>query len=134
MTPKAFVATYRASAALCAAKTGVLPGVILAQWAHETGWGTSYLARRCKSLAGIRYYGHAGTTAYRGFACYASWSAFRTDYIRTMRLPYYRKVRAAQGVNPQIRALGLSPWSADHYGNPAGVNLLKRYRQLAPYL
>lgn len=143
MTPKAFVKAYRAGAVLASKATGILPGVILAQWANESGWGTSGLAVKCHNLAGIRYYSHAGTTNAGGFSCYAyimpngindGHTAFVTDYIATIKLPYYRKVRKAVGAAAQIAALGASPWSASHYGKPAGAHLLTFYHALAAYL
>jgi flagellum-specific peptidoglycan hydrolase FlgJ len=134
MTPKAFAARYKPAAVLASKATGVLPGVILAQWAHETGWGTSVLARKCDNMAGIRFYGHKGTTNRGGFACYRSMAGFVADYVHTLKLPYYLKVRRAKGALAQISALGKSPWSASHYGKPPGANLIGPYHLIAKYL
>lgn len=134
MTPKAFVKAYKPYAVTASKKTSISYGVILAQWALESGWGTSTLAVKCHNLGGIRFYGHAGTTNRKGFACYPTYTAFTADYIHTMNLPYYKKVRSAVGVNAECYQLGLSPYSASHYGKPPGINVLNCYHRLAPYL
>ncbi len=123
MTPETFAATYGPLARRAAAATHVLPRVILAQWAVETAWGESGLAIGCHNLAGIRWYGQAGTRQIggtpgksgTGFACYPSLSAFGADYTRLMQLPYYARLRAAVGPHNQAIALGESPWDAGHY-------------------
>ena len=123
MTPETFAATYGPLARRVAAATTLTPRVILGQWAVETGWGESGLAVGCHNLAGIRWYGQAGTHQIggtrgqhgTGFACYPTLSAFAADYTRIMGLPYYAKVRAAVGVHAQALALGQSPWDAGHY-------------------
>ena len=138
MSPEAFVQLYGPEADLIARSTGVDRWAILAQWAVETGWGSSDLARYHHNLAGIRWYGrslqveHIGGTpgkAGTGFAGYVSLAAFASDYAWVMRLGYYEATRAATGPGPTMLALGNSPWDAGHYlaGGVRGGSLLRAY-------
>lgn len=135
MTPAAFAATYGPLADEAARQLGHLSRwTILAQWAVETGWGTSSLCVHDHNLAGIRWYGHVGSFQVggirgeqgTGFAGYGTLGAFIADYVRTMNLPAYSAVRAAVGAEAGCRALGLSPWDAGHYrsGGVVGGSLL----------
>lgn len=142
MTPGQFVATYAQLARQIAAHfPGLSSRVILAQWAVETGWGSSALAVYHHNLAGIRWYGRAvqteqlgGTTGKpgTGFAGYASLTGFAADYLYVIGLPYYAAVRSAVGDVAQARALGASPWDAGHYtsGGEVGGSLLSALRQI----
>ncbi len=131
---RAFVTRFRPYAAGASADCHISVATILSQWALESGWGTSSLAVQCHNLGGIRFYGHTGTTDHGGFACYPNFAAFTADYVHTMMLPYYSKVRAAVGVLAECSALGKSPYDAGHYGTPPGANLVAVYHLLAPYL
>ncbi len=111
---------------------------ILAQWAIESDWGRSALARYHHNLAGISYTKFAdyrgsnkpaieGGGPYSGFNSYES---FAKDYVRVLRLSYYAKAleagRAGDGVG-MLMALAESPYAAGHYGlyTFEGVSLLK---------
>lgn len=126
--------------------TGVAALVIVAQWAHETGYGTSPLYLEHRNLAGIR---NARNKAFRGpvapgttFRHYDTLGQSLDDWVRVIRLPDYDAVRAAHGIDAQIAALGASPWDAGHYrgrskANPPGTALhehLTRVLLGAPYL
>jgi len=140
MTPTAFVRTYGTLADEAAKLTSVSRWTILAQWAVETGWGTSALCIHDRNLAGIRWYGRAGTFQIggtpgkvgTGFAGYSTLGAFVADYAHTLNLPAYAKVRAAVGVDAECRALGASPWDAGHYlsGGVVGGSLLAAWHAL----
>ena len=140
MTPAAFVKTYGTLADEASKGTSVSRWTILAQWAVETGWGTSALCVIDRNLAGIRWYGRAGTTQVggtpgkigTGFARYATLGAFVEDYIHTLNLPAYAAVRSAVGVDAECRALGASPWDAGHYlsGGVVGGSLLAAWHAL----
>lgn len=140
MTPSRFAEHYHPAAAEAAHLTGVDANVILAQWAVETGWGSSALAINHHNLAGIRWYGHAGTVqvggtrgkAGTGFSGYPSVAAFVLDYAHTLRLSYYDAVRHARTARAQLSALGQSPWDAGHYvlGGLVGGSLISAYSRL----
>lgn len=155
MTPDAFVTAYYSYASNAFHRINVSPWVILAQWAVETGWGSSHLAS-LHNLAGIRWYGRPGQVAQvggdqhangspvvgTGFASYRSIGAFVDDYVHVLGLPYYAKVRAlwqpsdteSGVIIPQCVALGRSPYDAGHYGGDAhpGSSLVAAWRRLAP--
>lgn len=115
-----YVAQMAPYAATASAATSIPTGVILSQWAVETGNGTSDLVRRANNHAGITYssntIGHKDNgTAY---AAYDSIDQFVQDYIRVMNLSYYTGVHG-QDVIGAIRALGASPWAESHYAYTA---------------
>jgi hypothetical protein len=94
------------------AATGVLVSVILAQWACETGWGSSDFFSQGHNPAGISPGGQV--------AAYPSLDAGTDAWIQTMDLSYYDGVRGAGGWNAQCVALGQSPWAGSHYDNGNG--------------
>lgn len=120
MDAQQFEAAYGSVADDLASKTGLNRVLFLAQFALETGWGTSQLASH-NNLAGIKYTGFFGSD-FGGFASYDSLNQFESDYIRVLSLPFYDNVRASRGqsVNAQMVALGNSPWDAGHYNNGGG--------------
>lgn len=107
-----YLDTMRPYAQRASTATGVPVAVILAQWAIETGAGTSPASRPPVN-------NHAGIMTSGKLRAYASIDAFTDDYIATLKLPYYEKVlsRARSGDSWQNVAeeLGRSPWDADRY-------------------
>ena len=111
-------------------RSGVHHSVILAQWALESRYGTSRVAKEASNFAGIRR-GKAtvirailpGTT----YVLYPDKTAFVDDWVRVIHLRFYSKVLAATSIAAQIREIGLSPWAEGHYGKPGfeGDNLKK---------
>ena len=57
MEKSLFVKTYYDIAVQAGTKYNINPTVILAQAAHESGWGGSYLARNCHNFFGITAFG-----------------------------------------------------------------------------
>ena len=93
--------------------TNVLPSVILAQWADETGY---------RWPAPNNNPGNVGTYGSQ-VTSYPSVEAGVQGYTRTMLLPYYVGVRASLTWQAQCHALGESPWASSHYeasGPPPG--------------
>jgi hypothetical protein len=113
MTPDQFIAALAPWANWCSPQTGVDRSVILAQWALETGWGSSVAWLEGHNPAGISGGGHP--------LSYSSVQEGMNAYVETMRLEYYNGVRQArpQGAIAQAKALGISPWDAGHYGGAA---------------
>lgn len=115
-----FINDYGSYAQIAAQQTGVPWQTILAQWANETGWGTSPAFVTGHNFAGVS---PGGSVAY-----YPSVSAGLAAYIQTLNLPIYASVRtaAAQGPVAAAAALGQSPWAGSHYttgSNPPGFLL-----------
>ncbi len=123
MTPQAFAAAYLPTAHTVSAGTGIDAGVLLAQWANETDWGTAW-AGAPNNLANIRC-GPGGAIE----SCYATLADFAAAAIATWHNGYYGAVLAAVGVDAQLAAICASPWSAGHYGG----SLTSFYAPLAGY-
>lgn len=127
MDAKTFQSTYQPQADALASATGLNPLTFLAQFANETGWGTSQLANH-NNLAGITY---TDLTAgfgqnFGGFVAFGSLDTFVKCYLTVLSLDVYAGFRntAGESVEAQLSALGASPWSSTHYGSPPGVNLI----------
>jgi hypothetical protein len=112
MNPQDFINEVLAYAQSGKARTGVLVSVILAQWACETGWGSSPYFSEGHNPAGISPNGVV--------ASYPNMGVGTDAWVQTMNLPYYDGVRAAQGWANQCKVLGESPWAGSHYDNGNG--------------
>jgi flagellum-specific peptidoglycan hydrolase FlgJ len=79
------------------AATGVFTSVILAQWAHETGFGTSDVAHNANNHGGIKYVEGASIASgkYGAYASYFTLDQFAQDYSRVLNLSYYELIRGA---------------------------------------
>lgn len=123
--------------------TGMHWQVIVAQWCHETGYGTSELFQAHRNFAGVR---NASDPRFRGpvkpgttFRSYATTDDGFADYLRVLGLPYYIAVRNRElGIADQIAELGVSPWDAGHYRgssktNPPGTALLAYLHPIRVY-
>lgn len=104
--------------------TGMPVSVLLAQFAHESGF---------ESPSWIGHNNYAGITNPGGatrFKQYATIIGFANDYVKTIRLKYYAGVLAAVKAKrtPDEIALELSksPWDAGHYGG--GQSLLAKMK------
>lgn len=91
--------------------------VILTQWAHETGYGTSALVKRgSNNHAGIKSSSRGKDFVSGQYSGYNSLDSFVRDYVRVMNLSYYDKVRSTGStgdINKTIDALHESPWAED---------------------
>ena len=136
MTPAQFVNTFLSEAQLCAAGTGLNPCLFLAQWADETGWGTSRAFSVCKNLAGINPFdGYADCDGYAQFSSYTQSAQAEVEVLHN---GLYGGVlaTAGQSFDTQARALGSSPWASGHYNNGGGPgsSLITIYNQdISPY-
>jgi flagellum-specific peptidoglycan hydrolase FlgJ len=107
-----FFEKMKAYAMTASSQTGIPYEVILAQWALESNYGSSDLAKRANNFAGIKYTSNADFKS-GAYAGYHSISNFVKDYVRIMKLPYYKKVREAGNVKDALLALGDSPYAED---------------------
>lgn len=109
-SPPTFFSEVLATAKQASAQTGVLPSVILAQWAIETayGGGTNFTVQN--NYAGVSAGGYVN-----GFPSKAAGLA---AYISNLKSSYYVEVRTAKTWQSQAKALGESQWAASHYDTP----------------
>jgi flagellum-specific peptidoglycan hydrolase FlgJ len=107
-----FYTSMQQYALTAGAVLGIPPQVILAQWAHESAYGTSDLALRANNFGGIKYTNNADYQS-GSYGGYNSLASFVQDYIRVMSLPYYKPVREANGVRASIEAFGKTPYAED---------------------
>lgn len=106
--PAAFFADVAPDAKIASARTGVPVSVILAQWAIETGYGTSSAWLTGHNYAGVSPGGHV--------ASYTDRPSGLAAYISTLSSQFYAAVRGAGSPSAAAVALGDSPWAASHYG------------------
>lgn len=126
MGPSQFVATYGPLADRASSMTGLNRWSILAQWADETGWGTSHLCLQDANLAGIECTGRYPCDG--GFSKYPILDVFVKDYALVWSFPSYHDVPRGAGVDivTQLKAIGASPWAGGHYadGGYPGADLV----------
>lgn len=107
-------------ARFCESKTSVPYQVILSQWAWESAWGNSDLAKRSNNFAGISANSSGRDFVSGGYAGYNTIQHFANDWSRLINSNTYAGVRNAvsRGDAAVIDALDKSPWATDpNYGN-----------------
>jgi hypothetical protein len=109
-----FHAAYAETARLVARGTGILPNVLLAQWAVETAWGEA-VNNRC-NLGNIR-------CSRVTFCQYATLDDFAAACVATWHNGNYPNVLGAGTAAAQLDAIAASPWSSDHYGGSPSAKL-----------
>lgn len=107
MDAATFLRTLGPAAAAASAATGFPEPVVLAQWANETGWGTS-----SAFLSGHNF---AGVSPGGSVASYPDLATGLAAYEATANAHYYDPVRAAPSPEAAAVALGAGPWAAGHY-------------------
>lgn len=118
-TANAFISDVLATAKSASAQTGVLVSVILAQWADETGWGSSLAWLEGNNYAGVTIPGSALIT---GVTAFPNRPAGLASYISNLNSSLYTTVRDARTWESQAKALGTSPWASGHYVGYAPFN------------
>lgn len=110
---------------------GLPVSLILVQWGHESGFGTGPTFPY-NNPAGIK---RVTSSPYQsgkaaGHAAYDSLDNFTQDYIRVMRLPYYRNILAAGDDVPAA----IQAWDASLYATDPdyGSKLRNLYNRYAP--
>ena len=93
--------------------TGIPVEVILGQWALESNYGQSDLAKRANNFGGIKASSKGKHFTSGQYAGYLTKTAFAKDYARVMNLPYYDGVRGAGTVEGALQELGKSPYAED---------------------
>jgi flagellum-specific peptidoglycan hydrolase FlgJ len=97
------------------AATNLPTSTILAQWGHETGFGTSDVSKNANNHGGIKFVEGISISSgnYGAYAKYSSLDQFVQDYIRVMNLSYYTKIRNAVSPEDTISAFAGSPYAED---------------------
>ncbi|MEM3469822.1 MAG: glucosaminidase domain-containing protein [Thermoproteota archaeon] len=104
---------------------------ILAQWAQETGWGSSNLAKDANNLAGIKC--HTGCTCRGEYCTYSSTAEFVKDYTNVLQNGLYGNVLSAlRTADPGtiLKEFSKSPWDQGGYSSANFSSILqsiKRY-------
>lgn len=98
---------------------------LMTQGALETGWQPLGCAA---GYAGWRGHKNYSGISYNGvLANFATTSDYASAYATAINQAFYDSVWTADGGSGQLTALGKSPWSASHYGNPPGADLIAIY-------
>lgn len=122
---QAFIDSVLGYARQAASELNIPTSVVLAQWADETGWGTSTLFRESFNFAGV--YGDADGQTHRvgarvlpsGFLAYPDHEAGVRGYVMRWQDPVYTNTRNAWHADnrpiPVAKAVEASPWASGHY-------------------
>lgn len=126
-----FIQTYMPYAQEASAMTGIDPSVILAQAAHETGWGRKAPGNNFFGIKGggqtfatHEYIGGKRVNMKAGFRRYDNPRDSFLDWAKLMHKPPYAGVLAAETPEEQIKALKAAGYATD----PAYVAKLNSVR------
>lgn len=108
-----FLSDMKPHAVTVESLTDIPSEVILGQWALESAFGTSDLAKRANNYGGIKASSKGKDFVSGAYAGYNSKDSFARDYARVMNLSYYEKVREAESIEDTINELGNSPYAED---------------------
>lgn len=116
-----FIAKMTPYAQRAARSTSRDVGVIVAQWAVESGWGNAW-STRINNYGGIKYVGQKESSGYvvadgLKYAKYSSIDRFVDDFIRIFNMSGYGypAVRAATTPAAEIKALAGSSYAESTY-------------------
>ena len=126
MSDASFITAMAPYAEQAATATGLDCRLFLVQWALESAWGTSTIARNDSNFAGIEWPSAGkGCTTHDGIYTHCLNVQDFTDlYIAIISDSTYAAVRATAGqsLENQMEALGRSPWAASHYSTGCGYD------------
>jgi mannosyl-glycoprotein endo-beta-N-acetylglucosaminidase len=123
---QAFVTTYGPYANQAGSRLGIPGNLVLAQWAQESGWGTSGRAAAMGNMAGINY---PGSTTGTNYQSYGSPQAFTDSYVNTMSNPRYSSALQAgasgdaSGFARQLGQAGYYTGDQSVYANNVSSNV-----------
>lgn len=104
--------------------------VILSQWAHESYYGYSDLAKRANNLGGIKYWGSGYINDGKSgmYANYNTLDRWTDAYIQFMSGKRYAPVRNAGSVSETVRALSSSGYAeSGYYGGKALTDVISAF-------
>ena len=128
MTKEDFVKTYYSLAEKAGKKYNLNPTVILAQGAHESGWGGSYAARVRKNFFGITAYGStneywdgsksaSSTNPHLVFRIYKTAQDSFMDFARLISTKYKTASAISSDTKQYAKAIAYSPYISEKNGD-----------------
>lgn len=128
MTKEDFVKTYYPLAEKAGKKYNINPTVILAQGAHESGWGGSYAARVRKNFFGITAYGSTNeywdgsksasqTNPHLVFRIYKTAQDSFYDFARLISTKYRTASSVSSDTTQYAKAIAYSPYISEKNGD-----------------
>lgn len=128
MTKEEFVKTYYPLAELAGKKYNLNPTVILAQAAHESGWGGSYAARVRKNFFGILAAGKPNeywdgskspskTNPHLVFRIYKTAQDSFMDFARLISKNYKSAAAVSSDSTQYAKAIAYSPYISEKNGD-----------------
>ena len=128
MTREEFVKTYYSVAEKAGKKYNLNPTVILAQAAHESGWGGSYAARVRKNFFGITAYGSTNdywdgsksasqTNPKLVFRIYKTEQDSFMDFARLISGNYKTASAVSSDTTKYAKAIAYSPYISEKNGD-----------------
>lgn len=128
MTKEEFVKTYYSLAESAGKKFNLNPTVILAQGAHESGWGSSYAARIRKNFFGILAAGSPNvywdgsksasqTNPNLVFRIYKTEQDSFMDFARLISMNYKSAAAVSNDSTQYAKAIAYSPYISEQNGD-----------------
>ena len=128
MTKEIFVKTHYPFAEIAGKKYNINPTVILAQAAHESGWGSSYAARVRKNFFGITAFGSTNeywdgsksasqTNPQLVFRIYKSEQDSFYDFARLISMKYKIAASVSNDSTQYAKAIAYSPYISEKNGD-----------------
>jgi flagellum-specific peptidoglycan hydrolase FlgJ len=107
---------------------------ILAQWAHESSFGTSAVANNATNHGGVKWVKNSiASGKYGAYASYSSLDQFVEDYVRVIKNGYYPHVMAAVSPEDTIKAFNIASkpggpkYAEDQIYSPKVLNIFDLY-------
>lgn len=128
MEKQKFIRTYYHLAEKAGNKYNLNPTVILAQAAHESGWGSSVSARTRKNFFGITAYGSnneywdgsespSQTNPHLIFRIYKTEGDSFMDFARLIRTKYIEAAKVSYNTSLYAKAIAYSPYISEQNGD-----------------
>ena len=131
MDKTSFTTTYYPAAKIAGEKYGINPIVILAQAAHESGWGDSYAVRNRRNFFGIiaagspnaYWNGASDTSSASGltFRVYSSPENSFLDFSRLISSKYPSAAKVSSDTAAYAHAIANSPYISEENGDNRAV-------------
>jgi len=130
MTKQDYIKTYSSIAQKAGKAYGINPTVILAQSAHESGWGGSTNVKQANNFFGItasgkpnQYWSGKSRTASTGlkFRVYATPADSFNDFARLIKERYPQSASVSTNVNAYAKSIAQSPYISESNGDNRSV-------------
>jgi peptidoglycan hydrolase FlgJ len=130
MTKQDYIKTYSTIAQKAGKAFGINPTVILAQSAHESGWGSSTNVKQANNFFGVtaagstnQYWGGKSRTASTGlkFRVYTTPTDSFMDFARLIKSKYPKSAGVSTNVNAYAKSIAQSPYISESNGDNRSV-------------